>query len=251
MLTFEPIPLSVHFKIKLHSELFQQMRILKENVFSHQDMHLDKSMVMLCYMGHGRERGILAPAKKKVGREFEWGRGGNAYGWAIPDLIDVFSKNKSLENKPKVMFFCACRGENYAGTPEKPALGGRKKTTLATKDRDFEAFETTQSDMFVGFSTTPGLVTTVNDSESQSGTNFYQALSYCLTHYEDQDLTKIFKEVTNMVSKSGDHIPQQQLTLLGDLFFPTKRHESFSKFKFKLGIILITIFFLIIVLLMP
>ncbi len=222
------------------------MRLLKDNIFSHQDMHRDKSMAMLCYIGHGRDRGILAPAKKKIGSNFEWGQGGNSHGWAIPDLIDVFSKNKSLENKPKVMFFCACRGGNYAALPKKPTYACRNKNTLALKDRDFDIMETTQSDMFIGFSTTPGLVTTVNQPEGETssvqtvdrklGTHFYQALSYCLSHYGDLDLTRIFKEVTNRVSKSGDHIPQQQLTLLGDLYFPVRRYRTSS--YITLGIML-------------
>ncbi len=73
------------------------MRSIRDDILGNEDMHRDKSMIVINILTHGTEDGFLMS-------------GVNGYGWHIPDIIRVLCSNRALMTKPKLFFICACRG---------------------------------------------------------------------------------------------------------------------------------------------
>ncbi len=83
--------------LNIKNSFFQKMRSIRENILANEDMHKNKSMIVINILTHGTEDGFLKS-------------GEDGYGWHIPDIIGILCSNKSLVNKPILFFICACRG---------------------------------------------------------------------------------------------------------------------------------------------
>ena len=114
--------------IKVQVERDQTADAIRQTVetFSKQNQHKDSEISVVAVLSHGNKDGVCGRDGKMV---------------AIEDILDFFKANKSpsLEDKPKLFIFQACRGSQLDSDdiPASPGLIAGQATSKPSKGPNF------------------------------------------------------------------------------------------------------------------